>query len=165
MGSRGPIAKLTRRRRNKRPPTGNGVGLGRPSRPRSLNGEALAEWNRIVPELEQMGILAKVDRGILIRYCTLWADWVEVNENIQKTGMLVKGYRGLARNPLWLVRNDLLAHLADLSRDLVVGPTARLRAGVEHYTPARSDEDRQGDVASINEYRARLTASDIPRGS
>ena len=162
MGSRGPIAKPTKRRRNRRPPTGRGVAIARPSRPRTFGGEALAEWNRIVPELEQMGILAKVDRAILIRYCTLWADWVEVNAALQKTGMIVEGYRGLARHPLWLVRNDLLTHLANLSRELNLDPTARLRAGVEHRRPAGTEEDRQGEIASIDDYRARLTASEPP---
>ncbi len=45
------------------------VGIG--SSPRWLNAEGKLEWARIVPELELIGLLTKVDRGVLSIYCEL----------------------------------------------------------------------------------------------
>ena len=78
MGERGPLPKPYARRRNRRHSSGKFVTIARPSMPRDLPAEAQAEWRRVVPELEEIGLLAKVDRAVLVRYCTAWADWVEL---------------------------------------------------------------------------------------
>lgn len=158
MGEHGPLANPQARRRNKRYTSGKHVMVARPHMPATLTEEAKAEWKRVVPELEQMGLLTKVDRGALIRYCTVWADWVDLDEKLQLTGKLIKGRRdGLVRNPLWLMRNDALAALADLGKQLGLTSTARLRLGIEHDIPDTADRD--AEVTAIDEYRARLSAS------
>lgn len=54
-----------------------------------------------------MGLLTKVDNALLIRYCTAWADWVDLDAQLAQTGRLVKGERGnYVRNPLWLLRRE-----------------------------------------------------------
>lgn len=45
---------------------------GAPQRPDWLTGDSLAEWNRIVPELDRLGILTCVDGGILEAYCVTY---------------------------------------------------------------------------------------------
>lgn len=37
--------------------------VARPSRPADVSGEAAKEWDRVVPELEQKGLLARADRA------------------------------------------------------------------------------------------------------
>lgn len=107
-----------------------------------------------------MGLLARVDRALMIMYVTVWSDFVEVDESLQKTGKLVRGHRAvLTRSPLWLLRNDLIGQLAELSKALGLGPIARLRAGVVHDVRDHGDEDRQAEIASIDAYRARLAAA------
>ncbi len=69
MGERGPLPNPRAVRRNPRRSTGR-VTVAHPSKPRSLTGEAAAEWSRVVPELERSGILSTVDRALLVRYCT-----------------------------------------------------------------------------------------------
>lgn len=147
-------------------PTPGGVtGAARPARPsrspgqayRALSPEAKAEWRRVVPELEEMGVLATVDRAVLIRYCTAWADWVELQELLSKSGKLIRGQKGnLVRNPLLLVRKDVEATLSDLGRQLGLSPGARLRADIAHERPT-PDETPAG-VMAIEEYRRRLGA-------
>jgi len=44
-----------------------------PVPPEWLMGEALKEWKRITAELEPLGYLSRLDRGILTLYCILWA--------------------------------------------------------------------------------------------
>lgn len=64
MGERGPLPVPHARRRNRRVGSahtrGQYVTVARPAMPRSLKGEARAEWNRIVPDLEEIGMLGAV---------------------------------------------------------------------------------------------------------
>ena len=123
--------------------------------PRTMPAEARAEWRRVVPALERMGVLASLDRGILIRYCTTWADWCELDALVRQTGRIIKGKDGhLVRNPLWLLRRDAGQALTELSRQLTLTPASRLRAGIAHEV-----EERPEDIPSvvrIAEMRRRL---------
>jgi len=164
MGERGPLpipyARRRTRRRGAQPSAGHHVTVARPVIPRALKGEARAEWNRVVPELEAMGVLASIDRSLLLRYCTAWADWCELDGLLQKSSKLIRGQKGnLVRNPVWLLRRDAEDALMELGRQLGLSPMARLRAGVVHDRPPDTDaEDRQ--LAVIEEYRRRLGEPD-----
>jgi len=139
MGARGPLPKPNAIRRNKRPEAGTAT-VGRPTMPTTLAPEAKAEWRRVVPVLENMGTLTKVDRGILIRYCTAWADWVDLDSQLSRTGRLVKGASGAwVRNPLWFLRRDAESTVTDLGRQLGLTPDSRVRAGVKHQQPNRPE--------------------------
>jgi P27 family predicted phage terminase small subunit len=114
----------------------------------------LAEWNRIVPEIEAMGLIALVDRAVLVRYCRAWADWCDIDEKLQATGLLVNGRRnGLVRNPLWLLRHDIETVLSDLGKQLGLTPVARQRAGVVHELPPQEDEVAPTAIA---DYKRRV---------
>jgi P27 family predicted phage terminase small subunit len=109
-----------------------------------------------------MGLLARVDRGALIRYCTYWADWVDLDSKLRSTGLIVRANHrpGLAANPLARMRSDVATHLLELSRQLLLTPSSRVRAGVEHLRPDPNDaRERRAELASIDAYRARLAAS------
>ena len=155
MGERGPVPIPHARRRNKRPNSDKSIEVSAPSMPDDFDGEAAAEWERIVPEIEAMGLLATLDRAALIRYCRAWADWCELDEKLRATGMLVKGRRdGLVRNPLWMMRSDIENTLRELGKQLGLTPAARLRAGVKHEMPAIDDGNQR--AFDIDEYRKRL---------
>lgn len=47
-----------------------------PDCPKHLWPEAKKEWKRIGPELEDAGLVAKIDRSALALYCQSWARWV-----------------------------------------------------------------------------------------
>ena len=96
-----------------------------------------------------------VDRALLIRYCSTWAEWVEIDAMVTKTGRLVRGQKGnLVRNPLWLIRRDAGQALNDLAAQLGISPTARLRNGVRHERPEPA-RDEEG-ISAIEEYRRML---------
>jgi P27 family predicted phage terminase small subunit len=154
MGERGPLPQPYARRRNRRQTSGKSVTVRRPAMPRDLPSEAKAEWRRIVGELEAAGLLATIDRAVLIRYCTAWADWVELQDLLKRSGKVLKGARGhLVRNPLWFLKQDAEQTLADLGRQLCLTPAARLRAGVAHEWPA---EEERTSITAIEEYRRQL---------
>ena len=132
MGERGPHPKQQSTRGGRREVTGT-VSVAHPTMPADLPAEAKAEWRRIVPEVERMGLLTKLDRGLLIRYCTAWADWRELDAQLAKSSRLIKGPRGTyVRNPLWLLRRDADATVTELARQLGLTPDARVRAGIKH---------------------------------
>lgn len=159
MGERGPLPKPHARRRNKRPKLGERrIDVARPSLPAGLAGEARAEWRRIVPQLEAAGLLAKLDRSVLIRYCTAWADWCELDEQLKATSKVIRGSKGqLIRNPLWIMRKEAEETLSDLGRQLGLSPNARIRVGVVHEQPVEEEPEAPG-VSAIADYRKRLQA-------
>ncbi|MEX1253323.1 MAG: phage terminase small subunit P27 family [Dehalococcoidia bacterium] len=162
MGERGPLPVPYARRRNLRRRTGKVVTVAKPAMPRSLSPEAKAEWRRVVPELEEIGVLATIDRAVLMRYCTAWSDWCEVQALLTKSGPLVRGRQGtFVRNPLLMVRSDVEATLSDLGKQLGLTPGARLRADITHEKPEPEEDARES--AALLEYRRRLYAQPDPR--
>ena len=156
MGDRGPVPLPWARRRNRRPGALHGVEVAQPERPEELSAAAIEEWERVVPQLEDMGVLATIDRALLIRYCTAWSDWLELEGMLQKSGKLIRGQKGnLVRNPLWLMRRDAEQMVTDLARQLGLTPMARLRAGVRHERPP-DPEDEERRRVTIEEYKRRL---------
>lgn len=157
MGSRGPLPKPNAIRRNKRVITGTAT-VARPSMPAHLPPEAKREWHRVVPELERMGRLTALDRAVLVRYCVAWADWLDLNESLVKTGRLIRGKDGgLVKNPLWLLRRDAEKTATELGRQLGLTPDARIRSGVAHEVPELAGEEpmTMAEVADFEEERRR----------
>ncbi len=125
--------------------------MASPPTPKTLTGEARAEWRRIVPDLEAIGELETVDRSILLRYCVAWGDWHELNTQLQATSKLIRGARGnLVRNPLWIMRSDIESTLSDLGRQLGLSPASR------RSIPAQEGGVASGDVSDkITDLRSR----------
>ena len=129
--------------------------------PKDLGPEAKKEWRRIVPHLEEMGLLAAVDRGLLIRYCTVYADWMYLNALLHsgeggKLGAVTKGSQGQpVRNPLWVMRDQAAASLEALGRQLGLSPSARLRLGIKHQ---RVEKEATADETRADAMHDRITA-------
>lgn len=96
MGRRGPPPKPTRlkelagnpghRPLNKREPKPTS---GAPGMPDWLSKEAKAEWRRVVPELEKLGLLTKVDRAALAAYCQAHAELADATKLLEAEGRIV----------------------------------------------------------------------------
>ena len=158
MGERGPLPKAVVRRRNKRPEARAGLYQSRPVMPRTLVGEARAEWRRIIPQLEAMGALSSLDRGTLARYCSAWADWVELNKLAEGMQAIIRGRDGqLTRNPVWRARRDADTQLTTLAAQLGLSPMSRLRAGIKHEREGVVEEVPEG-VTAIDDFRERMNA-------
>lgn len=48
-----------------------------PACPRHLKGEARKEWVRLVPELEKIGLMTKVDLAAMACYCESWGLYLQ----------------------------------------------------------------------------------------
>lgn len=163
---RGPMPSDNPRRRNKKPDLGlSTIEAKAPAVPKELKGEARAEWKRIVPELERVGLLAKVDRALLIRYCSAWASWHRINAELEKpeTTLLVAGRDGsMIRNPLYLLKAQAQREVDESARLLGLTPTGRLRSGVKHVRPTGekvTQAERDAGIPSIDERRRAMMQS------
>lgn len=57
-----------------------------PERPEHLSVEAAAEWDRITPHLQQLGLISQIDRAALSAYCTNWGRHVDAEKKIAALG-------------------------------------------------------------------------------
>jgi P27 family predicted phage terminase small subunit len=54
-----------------------------PRAPRHFTAGALAEWRRITPHLEKLGLISHIDRAALVVYCDAWSEYVWACERIE----------------------------------------------------------------------------------
>jgi P27 family predicted phage terminase small subunit len=62
---------------------------GAPPCPTWLDKEARKEWQRLVPELERMGLLTVVDGAALTCLCTAWAEYIWATKTLEAEGRVV----------------------------------------------------------------------------
>lgn len=104
---------------------------GAPKPPPALRGEALAEWGRIVPELDALGLLAKVDRGYLVAYCEAWSSFDAAREVVAELGPLVEGRDGnLVKNPAAQIMKDSADMMLKFGSRFGLSPVDRARLSV-----------------------------------
>ncbi len=73
--------------------------------PPELGPLARQEWDRIVGELTQLGVLSSFDRGPLAAYCTAYALWIDAMEMVCKHGAMLKSPNGFP------IQSPYLSHL------------------------------------------------------
>ena len=49
-----------------------------PFMPEHLDEDAKAEWDRVTPILERIGVLTEIDGSMLAGYCQLYSNWVAI---------------------------------------------------------------------------------------
>lgn len=113
-----------------------------PKPPADLAGEAFAEWARVVPELDAIGLLSVVDRAYLVAYCEAWASFCEAREELNTNGVLVMGRDGgLVRNPAAMVMKDSLDMMLKYGAKFGLSPADRARMG---RVPDKEPDDKPG---------------------
>lgn len=60
-----------------------------PEAPGWLPAEARDEWNRVVPEMDRLGLLKRIDGAALTSYCMAWARLVEASQIVAAEGMVL----------------------------------------------------------------------------
>jgi P27 family predicted phage terminase small subunit len=98
----------------------------RPTAPEELDGEALLEWGRISDELDALGMLDKVDRGIMVIHCQTWAVYRQCTEAVQRFGAVIKWPNGVpGPGPFYKVMKETANMLRSTFGDLGLTPAAR----------------------------------------
>lgn len=110
------------------PETTPSTGDSAPEMPSFLRGDARREWRRIVPELEQRGILARIDLAVLAMYCGAWGRYVEAEKMVKKHGAVTVAPSSYEQKSHWLTIADKAQdQLRRLATELGLSPAARNR--------------------------------------
>jgi P27 family predicted phage terminase small subunit len=104
---------------------------GVPEMPRFLNGEARAEWRRIVPVLCKMGVLTVADGKALAAYCSCYSQLAKAEAAIEKFGLIcatldqVTGVAELKVNPAVRIKSDALRQMKSFLIEFGLTPASR----------------------------------------
>jgi P27 family predicted phage terminase small subunit len=114
---------------------------GLPEIPEVLTKRAVGEWQRITPEPEALGVLAKIDAKALAAYCASYARWIEAERDVARLGLIVEepildadgelvGTR-YKRNPAVLIAHEAMKLMKSFLMEFGMTPAARSRIRIE----------------------------------
>lgn len=103
-----------------------------PDAPEWLSDEARAEWDRITPHLQKLGLVSSLDRAVLTAYCVAWSDFVWAEGRIIElggdAGRIIKTHSGYQQvSALWTIKGNALDRLSRFAADFGLSPSARSR--------------------------------------
>ncbi len=116
---------------------------GRPRCPAWLDRRAKDLWKRLVPQLQQMGVLARIDGQALARYCQTYSQYIDMVRAVRKDGYkrgIKNGYE--QQTPEVGIATKLQAILLKLEAEFGMTPSARARLSVQEEPP----KDDIGDI-------------------
>lgn len=104
--------------------------------------DAAAEWRRVVPVLDHLGLLSTIDGALLTDYCLSWARLLQCERALSTEGLMVDsptadGEMNRKRNPLSLTAKEYRSALKTYVGELGLGPSSRGRLN----TGGSDDED------------------------
>ena len=147
MGQRGPkktptkVLKLRGSWRGKnRPPERSGA-YKRPAMPQYLTGDARKEWIRVVPILEEMGVLAEADRTMLALYCKCYAEWREA-DSLVKSLLIKTSNNNIIQHPALSIRTAAWERLRKICAEFGLSPSARTGLAVTPKSHQKEDKSR-----------------------
>ena len=127
-----PVARA--RKDEPRPPEGE------PVMPEWLEGEARAEWERLIPLLGSMGVLSRIDGSALAALCQSWGEYRRYTAVLSAEGAATTNARGnVTKHPAATVQQEAFGRWAKLMREFGLTPAARV--GLAH-TKSSDDENR-----------------------
>lgn len=102
-----------------------------PNPPAHLSDAAKEEWERMGQQLLRLGLLTSIDRSAFAAYCVVWARWVEAEESLKKTGMVIKSLTNYPMlNPFYTISNQSLTQLRAFLTEFGMTPSSRSRTSV-----------------------------------
>lgn len=105
-----------------------------PQSPAELGPVAKREWDRLVVELSQLGLMTNLDRAALAAYCGAYALWAEATENIQKYGTMVKSPSGYPiQSPYVAIANRQAELMMRIASEFGFTPASRSRISAPQY--------------------------------
>ena len=107
-----------------------------PTCPAYLGGEARKEWKRLSRELAALGLLTRLDRGLLAAYCQAHALWVEAVRSLERYGTMVKSPNGHPmQSPYVAVANKQVEIMGRIAAEFGMTPSSRTRIRVGGRIP------------------------------
>lgn len=113
-----------------------------PEPPEWLSEEARAEWDRVVPSLEELDLLKATDRAMLVAYCETWDLYMTAVLKVRAEGMTITNPEtGFERkHPVLAVVMETAAQLRQFAREFGLSPAAENGIG-KTATPNGDEAD------------------------
>ncbi len=134
MGERGPAPKPTRLKVLDGNPGKRALPKNEPQPlagaecPEWLSEIAKAEWLRVAPELERIGLLTQIDSTALAAYCAAYARWQMAEEALARHGLTFVTEGGYsAQRPEVSIANKAMAEIRAFCKEFGMTPSSRGR--------------------------------------
>jgi P27 family predicted phage terminase small subunit len=143
MPPRGPKTKPTKlklltgtARKHRLNPDEPQPGVARPDPPEHLGAVACREWERVIGQMVELGIMTELDRAALGAYCQAYGRWAAAESALARMagrdalsdGLIVKTKSGnLIQNPLVGTANKAMADMVRYAAEFGLTPSARTR--------------------------------------
>lgn len=99
-----------------------------PSPPKHLNSVAKKEWKKQAKSLHPLGLLTKIDLTAFAAYCTTYAVWLDAQEKLEKTGLLIKAPSGYpVQSPYVSIANKTMSEMRKWLIEFGMTPSSRVR--------------------------------------
>ncbi|GAA4680405.1 phage terminase small subunit P27 family [Nocardioides nanhaiensis] len=95
-----------------------------PEPPFWLEGEALDEWQRVVPELARLDILKEGDAATLATYCEMWQTFVEATATLKREGMFIDARQGTLAHPAVAIQRNAAREVRGIAAHFGLTPSA-----------------------------------------
>lgn len=106
----------------------------KPSVPAEIKDNKVArnEWIRVAGELNEIGLLIKIERAALMAYCVCYATWIDAVQQVQKHGALVKAQNGFPmQSPYLVIANKAQAEMRKWMVESGMTASSRSRISME----------------------------------
>ena len=111
-----------------------------PKCPKHLDKEARSEWNRMVKELEPVGLLTNLDKTVFAIYCESFSTWAQAAKKIQEMGMVRITKNGFTeQNPYFPIANKAKEQMMKALIELGMTPSSRSRIKVDTPKPKKEN--------------------------
>lgn len=135
---------------------------GVPDCPEHLSDEARAEWHRLVETLVSMGVITIVDRAVLAAYCQAYGRWVEAEEKLKETPLLIKTPSGYVQQSPWLgIANRQMELMGRYMAEIGLTPASRSRIATINVPAANEPITLQRIIIEAADRSG--TSSDTPQ--
>jgi P27 family predicted phage terminase small subunit len=102
-----------------------------PRPPVHLFGSARKEWFKIAPLLHEVGLLTNLDTRALEGYCMNYGRWVEAEEEIRRTGTVIRSKNGQPTiSPYVRIANDSYQAWTKALIEFGMTPSSRSRVTI-----------------------------------
>lgn len=112
-----------------------------PKAPKHFSELALEEWDRIVNELAELGLMTNLDRAALVAYCEFWEAYVIAAEKLKKGGMVRTSSNGNTyENPYFSIKKRAAEMMHKFLIEFGMTPASRTRISANGGTPLGKQE-------------------------
>jgi P27 family predicted phage terminase small subunit len=110
--------------------------------PAWLSPDGKREWKRVVPELERLGLLTKIDDGALEGMCAAYARALEADRHVKNGGLTVMTDKGFVlQNPAVAISRLSWTQYRQFASEFGLTPGSRTRIRTTDQKPPADPDD------------------------